>query len=369
MLRILHIGMSPNPGGVENFVMNIYRNIDRSKIQFDFLLDHNASKIAYEDEIISLGGKIYRSYYRRKEFFKKGRKSIKTFFKQHPEITGVHMHANTIHPMFKVLEVAKKMGIKVRILHSHNSNYMTKLKLKDKLYEKCARKKLDYITTNLLACSEEAGKWMFHTNNFQVIKNGIDVDRFNFNQKIRNKTRQELGLSENFVIGHVGRMNYQKNPIYLLEVFKCIHQKDNNSRLLYVGDGDEKDKVKKYIKDNSLEGKVILAGAVKDTYKYFCAMDVFFLPSRFEGLGIVLLEAQANGLKCYTTDMVPKETNIIGNVEYIGLSVEKEKWAEEILKGKNEKRKEDVIKFFEQAEYDIKSTVKEIQKIYSMGKF
>lgn len=369
MIRILHIGMSPNPGGVENFVMNVYRNIDRNKIQFDFLVDHNVDKIAYEDEIISLGGKVYKSYYRRKEFLRKGRISIEKFLKQHPEINGIHMHANTLNPMFKVLEVAKKMDLKVRILHSHNSNYMKKLKIKDKIYEKYVRKKIHSVTTNLFACSKEAGLWMFQDNNFHVIKNGIDVEKFEFNGETRKITRQELNLSNNFVIGHVGRMNYQKNPIYLLEVFKCIHQKDNNSRLLYVGDGYEKDKVKKYIKDNSLEGKVILVGAVKDTYKYFCAMDVFFLPSRFEGLGIVLLEAQANGLKCYTTDMVPKETNIIGNVEYIGLNVEKEKWAEEILKGKNEKRKEDVIKFFEQAEYDIKSTVKEIQKIYSMGKF
>ena len=136
MIRILHIGMSSNPGGVENFVMNVYRNIDRSKIQFDFLVDHNVKKIAYEDEIISLGGNVYKEYYRRKELFKNGRISIKEFFKRHPEIKGVHMHANTLNPMFKVLEVAQKMNIKVRILHSHNSNYMKKPKLKDRLYEK-----------------------------------------------------------------------------------------------------------------------------------------------------------------------------------------------------------------------------------------
>ena len=368
MIRILHIGMSPNPGGVENFVMNIYRNIDRSKIQFDFLLEHNASKIAYEDEIISLGGKIYRSYYRRKELFKKGRKSIKKFFIQHPEITGVHMHANTIHPMFKVLQVAKKMGIKIRILHSHNSNYMSKLKIKDKLYEKYARKKLKNVTTNLLACSEDAGKWMFHTNNFKVIKNGIDVNKFRFNQNIRDEIRKELNLSENFVVGHVGRMNYQKNPIYLLEIFKKIYEKDNTARLLYVGDGNMREEVEKYINNNSLKGKVILTGAVDNPYRYFCAMDVFCLPSRFEGLGIVLLEAQANGLKCYTTNMVPKETNIIGNVEYISLDETKEKWATEILKEKQEGRKSEVDNYFKQARYDIKSTVEDIQKIYCSEK-
>lgn len=366
MIRILHIGMSPNPGGVENFVMNVYRNIDRNKIQFDFLVDHNVDKIAYEDEIISLGGKVYKSYYRRKELFTKGRISIKAFLKQHPEISGIHMHANTLNPMFKVLEVAKKMKIKVRILHSHNSNYMKKLKIKDKLYEKYARIKLRSVTTNLFACSKEAGQWMFHDNNFQVIKNGIDVDKFKFDEETRNITRQELNLSNNFVIGHVGRMNYQKNPIYLLEIFKKIYQKDNTARLLYVGDGDMKSEVDEFIKNNSLEGKVILLGAVENPYKYFCAMDVFLLPSRFEGLGIVLLEAQANGLKCYTTNMVLQETNVTETVEYIGLDETKEKWAEEILKSKNTERKTDVSKYFEQAGYSIENTVKVLQKIYNM---
>ena len=367
MIRILHIGMTSNPGGVENFVMNVYRNIDRNKIQFDFLLDHNAGKIAYEDEIISLGGRVYRSYYRRKELFVKGRISIKQFFRQHPEITGVHMHANTLNPMFKVLEIAKKMNIEVRILHSHNSNYMKKIKTKDKLYEKYARKKLQSITTNLFACSKEAGEWMFNNNKFQVIKNGIDVNKFKFDENTRKATRQELNLDDKFVIGHVGRMNYQKNPIYLLEVFKTIYQKDSNARLLYIGDGDLRPEVEKYIKNNSLEGKVVLVGAVENPYKYFCAMDVFLLPSRFEGLGIVLLEAQANGLKCYTTNMVPQETNIIETVEYMSLDDDKEKWADKILENKNKERKNDVVKYFEKAGYSIDSTVKELQKIYSMN--
>ena len=227
MVRILHIGMSNNPGGVENFIMNIYRKIDRSKIQFDFLVDHNAPKIAYEDEILSLGGNIYREYYRRKEILKFGRKSIKQFFKEHPEIIAVHMHANTLNPMFKVVEVAKKCNIPIRILHSHNSGYMKKLKLKDRLYEKYAKLRIGAATTDLLACSDDAGKWMFKEKKYTVIKNSIDIEKYLYNTEKRQAIRKEIEIADDeILIGTVTRLNFQKNPMFWLKFsrtmqFKC----------------------------------------------------------------------------------------------------------------------------------------------------
>lgn len=366
-IRILQLGMTNNPGGVENFVMNIYRNIDRNKIQFDFLLDHNAPKIAYEDEILSLGGKIYRQYYRRKEFFKKERKSIKYFFKMHPEIKGVHMHANTLNPMFKVLQVAEKMKIPVRILHSHNSNYMKKPKIKDKIYEMYESKKLKNTVTKLLACSEEAGKWMFKKNKFFVVKNGINVKDFAFDENERKALRKKFSIENKLVIGHIGRMNYQKNPIFILEIFDEIHKMNNDTELLYIGDGELKGEIEKFIKDKNLESSVILMGKCEKVSEYYNVMDAFLFPSRFEGLGIVLLEAQANGIKCYTSNRVPKETNIVGNVSYIELNKSSKEWADFILNNKNERTYKNITDKFVLSGYDIKSTVLDIEKIYLEG--
>ena len=366
-IRILQLGMTNNPGGVENFVMNIYRNIDRNKIQFDFLLDHNAPKIAYEDEILSLGGKIYRQYYRRKEFFKKERKSIKYFFKMHPEIKGVHMHANTLNPMFKVLQVAEKMKIPVRILHSHNSNYMKKPKIKDKIYEMYESKKLKNTVTKLLACSEEAGKWMFKKNKFFVVKNGINVKDFAFDENERKALRKKFSIENKLVIGHIGRMNYQKNPIFILEIFDEIHKMNNDTELLYIGDGELKGEIEKFIKDKNLESSVILMGKCEKVSEYYNVMDAFLFPSRFEGLGIVLLEAQANGIKCYTSNRVPKETNIVGNVSYIELNKSSKEWADFILNNKNERTYKNITDKFVLSGYDIKSTVLDIEKMYLEG--
>lgn len=366
-IRILQLGMTNNPGGVENFVINIYRNIDRNKIQFDFLLDHNAPKIAYEDEILSLGGKIYRQYYRRKEFFKKGRKSIKYFFKMHPEIKGVHMHANTLNPMFRVLQVAEKMKIPVRILHSHNSNYMKKPKIKDKIYEIYESKKLKKTVTKLIACSEEAGKWMFKKNKFIVVKNGINVKDFAFDENERKALRKKLSIENKFVIGHIGRMNYQKNPIFILEIFNEIHKMNNDAELLYIGDGELKGEIEKFMKDKNLESSVILMGKCEKVSGYYNVMDAFLFPSRFEGLGIALLEAQANGIKCYTSNRVPKETNIVGNVSYIELNKSSKEWADFIFNNKNERTNKNIIDKFILSGYDIKSTVLDIEKIYLEG--
>ena len=369
MIRILQIGMSTNPGGVENFIMNIYRNVDRSKVQFDFLVDHNLKKVAYEDEIISLGGRIFREYYRRKEVFAKGRKSLKYFFKEHPEIVGVHFHANTINPMFKVVEVAKKQKLPIRIIHSHNTNYMTKMNLKDKVYEVVEKKRLGKISTHLLACSYEAGKWMFDNKKFEVIKNGIKLDEFEPNKLIREKIREELNIKDKIVIGHVGRMNYQKNSLFLIEIFKELHKINNNFVLLYIGDGDLKEEIINKIKEYHLEENIILTGANDDIKKFYQAMDFFILPSRFEGLPVALLEAQASQLNCYVSNAVSKDSNITGLVEFINLKSTANEWASKIIEdiNKNKMINENILKQkFNESGYNIISSANRLEKIYLM---
>lgn len=366
MIRILHIGMSSNPGGVENFVMNLYRNIDRNKIQFDFLINHNIKKIAYEDEIISLGGNVYKEYYRRKERIIGKGKSVKQFFLEHPEINGVHMHANVLNPSFEIIKTAQKLNVPIRIVHSHNNNYMKKLKFKDKLYEIWVKSRVDSICTDLLACSEEAGKWMFGKKRFAVINNSIDLSKFIFNKTTRKILREKLKYSDSdVVIGTVTRLNYQKNPEYLINVFNEIYKQDNRFKLLIVGDGDLRTQIEKMIKDYDLENDVILVGAVNNSEEYLQAMDIFLFPSRFEGFGIALLEAQVAGLKCFSSNKVPKNINCGDNIQFMPLEYGYTYWVDKILETDFPYNRNINLENFE--DFDIKNNIKKIERIYIGG--
>ncbi len=363
MVRILHIGMSNNPGGVENFIMNIYRKIDRSKIQFDFLVDHNVPKIAYEDEILSLGGNIYREYYRRKEILKFGRKSIKQFFKEHPEITAVHMHANTLNPMFKVVEVAKKCNIPVRILHSHNSGYMKKLKLKDRLYEKYAKLRIGAATTDLLACSDDAGKWMFKEKKYTVIKNSIDIEKYLYNNEKRQAIRKKIEIADDeTLIGTVTRLNFQKNPMFLAKIFHELCNLNSKYKLLVIGDGELKGDMKYFFEQKQILQKVIFLGSVDNVSEYLSAMDIFIFPSRFEGFGIALLEAEVSGMKCYASDTVPMEIKCSENLTFISLEDDEKRWAEKINGEPLIYDREIDLKLFDK--YSIEKNISEMEKIY-----
>ncbi len=363
MVRILHIGMSNNPGGVENFIMNIYRKIDRSKIQFDFLVDHNVPKIAYEDEILSLGGNIYREYYRRKEILKFGRKSIKQFFKEHPEITAVHMHANTLNPMFKVVEVAKKCNIPVRILHSHNSGYMKKLKLKDRLYEKYAKLRIGAATTDLLACSDDAGKWMFKEKKYTVIKNSIDIEKYLYNNEKRQAIRKKIEIADDeTLIGTVTRLNFQKNPMFLAKIFHELCNLNSKYKLLVIGDGELKGDMKYFFEQKQILQRVIFLGSVDNVSEYLSAMDIFIFPSRFEGFGIALLEAEVSGMKCYASDTVPMEIKCSENLTFISLEDDEKRWAEKINGEPLIYDREIDLKLFDK--YSIEKNISEMEKIY-----
>lgn len=363
MIRILHIGMSTNPGGVENFVMNVYRKLDRSKIQFDFLVDHDYPKIAYEDEIVSLGGKVYREYYRRKEVLKPNRKSVKQFFKEHPEISGVHMHANTLNPMFRIIEIAKKCNIPIRILHSHNSGYMTKVKTKDFLYEKYAKLKLK-STTHLLACSEQAGQWMFGKEKYSVLNNSIEIKKYVFDEKERKDIREQLDIkNDDILVGTVTRLNYQKNPLFMAKIYAELVKLNNHYKLLIVGDGELKKELEEFFKKEEIRENVIFVGKVENVTKYLSAMDIFLFSSRFEGFGIALLEAQVSGLTCYASNVVPKEIKCSENLNFLSLEENEEQWANTIHNSKlNEDRNIDLDLF---EEYSLEANISKIEKIYN----
>ncbi len=365
MKRILIFGMSSNPGGIENFIMNVYRNIDRNKIQFDFLVQHDIGKIAYEDEIIKMGGKIYKQYYTKKEFYKKNAISLKHFFMEHTEIDGVHLNLCTLNSSFRIIKIAKEFNIPIRIIHSHNAGYMRKQKLREKLYEIYVRRELSKYVTTKLACSREAGRWMFNSDDFIIINNGIDVNKFKYNNLKRNEIRKKLKIGENdFVVGHVGRMNYQKNPEFIIDIFYSILKKNNAAKLLYIGDGELKNVIESKIRRYHIENNVILLGKINDTSEYYNAMDVFLLPSRFEGLPIALLEAQCNGLNCFVSNTISREAGLTDLVKFININYCQEMWAKEILELDNNFRREDCCDDISKKWYNILSTIKRLEKIY-----
>lgn len=363
-IRILQLGMTTNPGGTESFIMNVYRNIDKSKVQFDFLIPHDSAKIAYEDEIKALGGKIYRMYYMRRERNLEGAITLEELFHQHKEWKGVHYNCCAIDTRFRVLLEAKKHNVPMIILHSHNSMYMSKPNWKKKLYEIYARANLKRVTTNLFACSKEAGEWMFHKNAYTVLNNAIQVAEFQYEEAVREKKRKELGIEDKWVIGSVGRFQYQKNTEFIVDIFYELQKEREDAVLILVGDGDLKESVQARIKHWNLEDKVQLLGSRDDVAQLYQAMDVFLFPSRFEGFGIVLVEAQVSGLPCFTSkDVVPATVEVTELLKFISLENTAKAWASEILNFDYSKRISQEKKVIEKG-FDIQQLAKQLEKIY-----
>ena len=336
-LRILLLFTIMNRGGAESMVMNYYRKMDRSKIQFDFLV-HRPEKGAFEDEIISLGGRIFRMPPIFPQNYFEYRKKIKEFFSLHKEYRIIHSHMSELG--YWAFKEAKRQGIPVRICHAHNTPDFSKLGFREQIkriprwYFKTRIRKL---TTDMFMCGIESGIWLFgkhNSNKFVMMKNVIDAKRFQYNVDIRNRIRENLGLKDQFVIGHVGRFNEQKNHSFLIDIFYEIYKKNSNSTLLLIGDGPLKDNVLSKVKSRNLMKQVRFLGIRNDINDLMQAMDVFLLPSLFEGLPVVLVEAQASGLPCYTSEkVVTKDSSITTLVKYISVKESANSWAQIILNG------------------------------------
>lgn len=311
-----------------------------------------------------MGGRVYKEIYSKRESISKHYKSLDNFFKNHPEIKAVHMHMNNIN-FITPLKYAKKYNIPLKIYHSHNSgNMFGEPSQLFKLMENYNRKILKKYTDKLIACSEDAGKWMFGSSKFQVIKNAINAKEFTFNEYVRVIKRKELGIDNKKVVGFVGRLQYQKNPEFLIDVFKEIYKRDKDTVLLIVGLGDLEEKIKVMINNYNLEKAVIFLGARTDVSELMQAFDLFILPSRFEGFGIVLIEAQAAGLPCLASaKVIPDEVKVTDLLEFVDLELNPGIWAEKALEKLNIKRR-NTYEEIKDAGYDIKTIVKEIENFY-----
>ena len=301
-----------------------FRPTTRTKIQFDFLV-HRQEKADYDDEILSLGGHIYHMPMLN-PFSKAYFNALDDFFDNHKyDIVHSHLDCMSAYP----LKIAQKHGVKVRIAHSHSKSQDKNLKYPIKLLSKHLIPK---YATHLFSCGKEAGDWMFGGNAYTVLNNAIDAEKYRYDCQIRNQVRDELKISKSdFVIGHVGRFNPPKNHPFLIDVFKSVHDKNRNSKLLLVGTGNGQSNIREKVDNLGLSNSVFFLGNRGDVNRILQAMDVFLFPSLYEGLGIAALEAQAAGLPCIISDSVPSECRVTDLAESLDLNLPIDEWADVVL--------------------------------------
>lgn len=330
--RVLHIVSAMNRGGTETLLMNVYRNTDRSKIQFDFV-SHRKEKCDYDDEIESLGGKIYRiaSLGQRGplSYVLELRKIIQTY----PYI-AVHSHTD-YQCGFPAL-AAKWSGVKRRICHSHSNQWTKENGFKEKVALKALRAVIKYSATDCCACSVEAGRFLFgHKRQVRILKNGIDVSDYIGEAELdRLCVRDELRIHQGAkIIGHVGSISYIKNQVYILKVLKQLLEEGLDFYVVLVGDGPLREFIEKKAKKLEVFDHVRILGVRADIPRLMKAFDVFLFPSLFEGFGIAALEAQCAGTPCVVSDTVPKSTDMgLGLISYVSLDEDLRIWSEEVKK-------------------------------------
>lgn len=372
-IRVLILDTVMDRGGAEATTMNYYRNMDRSKIQFDFLV-HRDYKAAYEDEITQLGGRIYRICPPYPQNYFKYRKFLRNLLKEHPEYKIIHCNMMELG-LFAYME-AKKSKVPVRICHAHTTGgQQTKMSLKKAIYYSLIRdnyKKLMHkFITHKFACGEDAAKWVFKaddTSDVIIMRNAIDSEKFTYNLQIDKKIRDEFDLHGKFVVGHVGRFFEPKNHPFIIDIFYEISKKDDDAVLVLVGAGEidpiNFTETKAKVERLGLSDKVIFTGLRTDVNEVMQAFDVFILPSLTEGLPVVMVEAQAAGLKCVISNNVPIECDITGNVEVLSLEDGAETWAQAVCAYKSTYKKKNMRQRIVEENYDIKANAMWLEEFY-----
>lgn len=366
-VRILVSGFTSNYGGVETFLFQHFKHMNHELIHMDFLT--HVKNPAFQKEIEDIGGKFFYIPVRNK-YPLKYRMTLKEFFKEHAKEYDVFWCNKCMLNNIDFLKYAKRYQIPIRILHSHNSSNMDtglKGKIMEQMHKRNKSKIKNYVT-DFWACSDYAAKWLFPTDiysekKYSFVPNAVDVEKFLRNDLVRTEMREQLGVKDKFVIGHVGRFNYQKNHEFLIRIFKKVYERNQNACLLLVGTGELEDTVKQQVHDLNLENAVQFLGVRHDIAKLMQAMDCFVLPSRFEGLPVVAVEAQAAGLPCVLAcDGITKEVKVNDNLTFLKLIEPEERWQEQILECANLKKEKH--NNLENSEFEIHHASKRLEKVF-----
>lgn len=333
-LRVLVLDTVMDRGGAETMMMNYLRHFDREQVTYDFLVNRDYHA-AYEDEIEALGGRIYRMCPMYPQYFGRYKREFRAFLQQHPEYQIIH--SNLEERSYFPLRIAAEQGIPVRIAHAHNRPVGFDLK---SIFREYFRMRLPKYVTHMFACGTEAGDWLFGEKNRDKViqqRNAIDTAVYRYDPSLAAQVRAEFGVTDpdTFVLGHVGRFFPQKNHTFLIDIFAEVHKQCPNSVLWLVGGGELNDELKNQIKAKveglGLSDAVRFFGVRDDVNRLLQGMDSFILPSLYEGLPVTMIEAQASGLPCTISDRVPRQCDVTGNVQIIGLDEPPAAWAKRIL--------------------------------------
>lgn len=366
-LRVLHAVGTMDAGGIETLLMSIYRNIDRNAVQFDFLYSID-KKCLFDDEILDLGGKIYRETLSRKHPMKARRKVGSVI--QQGGYNILHQHVTSM-PYLVPFGVACDLGLKRRIIHVHNANVHMD-SFKSKALSNWGFRQVRGIgcrrSTNRLACSSAAAEWAGFNRpgvGWEYLPNGIDVERFRFDERDRAEVRGEFGIGAGaLVIGTVGRLVHQKNHMLLVDAFSEVAALRPDAVLMLVGDGPLRADIELRAKRLGVSDRLVVSGQRADASRFYSAMDCFVFPSLDEGLGIALVEAQANGLPCVVSDGVPREALVGSRVVVCGLGQPPSRWAAQILESVSMGRDLGAYREVAQAGFDVCSVARRIEGIY-----
>lgn len=363
-IRVLQVGMSTMYGGTEAFLMSVYRNIDRSKVQFDFLNIYE-DDLACKEEIEAMGGRILRLDSRRRGNLKNYFKNMESFFQKYgKDYDIIHCNYQGLHSI-DMLSYAKKFKIPVRIAHIHNSGHEEQPDLLSRILIKYNEFKIKRVASHFFACSQLASTWAFGNTDSIIINNAIEVDDFRYSQLKRAEKRRELGLESNFVVGNVGRLVNQKNLFFLIDIFYQISLMLPHARLILVGEGKLREQLEKRVEELEIKDRARILGARSDVKEIMQAMDVFVLPSIYEGLGIVLIESQAAGLRSFTSaKVVPESVKITDLLDFIALEEGASRWAEIIVEQALDYERRDMAEQVREAGYDIKTNAKKLEQMY-----
>lgn len=345
-------------GGIERFVLNIHKYIDKSKFEISILI-FKGRKVCFQDELEKKGVKFFKITNRKKNYIK----YLKDLRNIYSENDFDFIHFNIMNfSCFERIFFANKYSKAKLIIHSHSAK-INSVHRKTQILDKIGR----FITKNIsyekIACGKEAGEWLFNDKQFVVLNNGMEVEKFQFREENRENIRKELNIDNSTkILGNVGKLTTQKNHKFLIDTFYEYQKLENNSKLVLVGEGYLQEKLKEQVKNLDLQEKVLFLGRRNDTERIYSAMDIFIMPSWYEGFSIAIVEAQTNGLKCYTSTNVAEESNIIGNVEFLPLDKGAKYWAEEIYKNDNLRNKNAIKEI--PKEFKIEETVKVLSEFY-----
>ena len=357
-IRVLQVMPAMDAGGMETFVMNVYRTIDREQVQFDFLY-HYDKACFFDDEITALGGRIYKLTVRQDNNLPRYLRELRTLFAEHPEWRILHGHYSGFGMFYN--PVARRAGIPVRVGHSHNTAYERNLV---GFLDRAMSTRFSAGLTDRFACSRKAGEMLFGASPFTVLPNGVDTGAFaRHDPEARARLREHLGVAEDeILLGHVGRFSAQKNHAGLLRIFAALLPKQPNARLLLLGGGALEGEIKELAKALGVADKVIFAGVRTNVQAFYAAMDAFLLPSLFEGLPVVLVEAQTAGLPCFVSDTIDRGAAFTDRVKFLPLN-DPEAWANSIAAA-SLRRDPDARRKAVDAGYDIHTSAGVLQEFY-----